>query len=56
MEENLKLKLFLCYSHLDEDNKNEFIKHTAPLRNNDLIEVWHDRKIIAGQDFPSDHV
>ncbi len=51
MEENQKLKLFICYSHLDEDLIKEFIKHISPLRNNDLIQEWYDRKIIAGQDF-----
>lgn len=54
MEQNKKLKLFICYSHLDEEHVNEFIKHIAPLKNNGLIEEWYDRKIIPGQDFQDD--
>jgi hypothetical protein len=49
MEQIVKLKLFICYSHLDEKHVNEFIKHLAPLKNNGLIEEWYDRKIIPGQ-------
>ena len=51
MNQNKKLKLFISYSHLDEEHINEFIKHIAPLKNNGLIEDWYDRKILAGQDF-----
>jgi hypothetical protein len=51
MKQNDKLKLFISYSHLDEEHIKEFIKHIAPLKNNGLIETWYDRKIIAGQDF-----
>ncbi len=51
MNQNKKLKLFIAYSHLDEEHINEFIKHISPLKNNGLIEGWYDRKIIAGQDF-----
>ena len=51
MKQNEKLKLFISYSHRDEKHINEFIQHIAPLKSNDLIEDWYDRKIIAGQDF-----
>ncbi len=51
MKQNEKLKLFISYSHLDEEHIKEFIKHIAPLKSNGLIEDWYDRKIIAGQDF-----
>lgn len=51
MKQNEKLKLFISYSHLDEEHIKEFIKHIAPLKNNGLIEDWYDRQIIAGQDF-----
>ncbi|MBW1972305.1 MAG: toll/interleukin-1 receptor domain-containing protein [Deltaproteobacteria bacterium] len=51
MKQNEKLKLFISYSHLDEEHIKEFIKHIAPLKSNGLIEDWYDRKTIAGQDF-----
>ena len=46
-----KLNLFISYSHLDEDDIDEFKKHICPLKDNGLIDTWHDRKIVAGQDF-----
>lgn len=49
--ENEKLKLFISYSHTDEQLVSEFIKHIAPLKANNLIDEWYDRKIIAGQEF-----
>ena len=54
MKQNEKLKLFISYSHLDEEHIKEFIKHITPLKNNGLIEDWYDRKIIPGQDFQDD--
>lgn len=35
-----KLKIFISYSHLDEENINDFRKHIAPLKSNNLIEDW----------------
>lgn len=54
MKQIKKLKLFISYSHDDEKDIEEFIKHIAPLKRNDLIEDWYDRKIIPGQDFQDD--
>ncbi|HCN12311.1 MAG TPA: toll-Interleukin receptor [Chryseobacterium sp.] len=45
------MKLFISYSHKDEDLINEFIAHISPLRDNGIIEEWYDRKILAGDDF-----
>ena len=42
-------KLFIAYSHIDETNINDFIKHIAPLKQNGLISEWYDRKIIGGE-------
>ena len=42
------LKLFISYSHQDEDIKNELLKHLSPLKRLNLISDWHDRKIEAG--------
>ena len=40
--------VFLSYSHADETLKSELEKHLAQLRREGAIEVWHDRKISAG--------
>jgi hypothetical protein len=44
-------KLFISYSHLDENYIDEFIKHIAPLKQNGLISEWYDRKILGGDKF-----
>lgn len=50
--ENLKaLKLFISYSHKDESYIEKFITHLSPLKRNNYIQEWYDRKIISGQDF-----
>lgn len=46
-----KLRLFISYSHFDENLIDEFKKHIHPFVDKGLIELWHDRKIIAGKDF-----
>lgn len=51
MSENCGLKLFISYSHLDENYINNFIKHIAPLKREKSIENWYDRKILAGKDY-----
>ena len=44
-------KLFLSYSHQDEDLKNKLNTHLAPLRRNGKIAVWQDRQILAGTEW-----
>lgn len=52
MEDSKKLKLFISYSHLDEKSYvDQFRKHIATLKDNDLIEDWYDRKILAGDGY-----
>jgi hypothetical protein len=55
MEQNKKLKLFISYSHQDNLAENPYIeqfkRHIAPLKDNDVIEEWYDRKILAGEDY-----
>lgn len=41
-------RLFFSYSHDDEAYRDRLEKHLAMLRNQGLIEVWHDRRIAAG--------
>ena len=51
MCELAELRLFISYSHRDEGQINRFKKHLVPLKENGLISEWHDRKIMAGEDF-----
>lgn len=51
MSNLVSLKLFICYSHLDESYVEDFNKHISPLKTNGLIEEWYDRKIFAGKEF-----
>ncbi len=51
MSDSGSMKLFISYSHSDEDYIKEFIKHLSPLKTNGLIKEWYDRKILAGEYF-----
>ncbi len=42
------IKVFLSYSHKDDELKKEFCDHLAVLQNNQLIAAWQDRNIDAG--------
>ena len=44
-------KIFFSYSHKDEALRDELETHLAMLRNEGLIESWHDRRILAGDQF-----
>lgn len=43
--------VFISYSHKDERWKNRLIKHLGVLSKQDLLRVWDDRRIQAGQDW-----
>jgi len=45
------ISLFISYSHQDEELRNELEKHLAVLLREGIIDVWHDRRIIPGDDF-----
>jgi formylglycine-generating enzyme required for sulfatase activity len=45
------VKVFLSYSHQDEELRNDLVKHLAGLRQRGLIDLWHDRKIKAGTEW-----
>ncbi len=45
------ITVFYSYSHKDEDLRNELDAHLAALRRSGLIREWHDRKILAGQEW-----
>lgn len=42
------VKLFYSYSHKDEELRNDLADHLFPLQRAGLLEVWHDREMLAG--------
>jgi hypothetical protein len=48
------LKLFISYSHKDENLVSKFINHIAPLKSSKIISDWYDRKIDTGEEFQND--
>ncbi len=47
-------KLFISYSHKDENLIENFINHVAPLKNNGILSEWYDRRIETGEEFQED--
>ncbi len=43
--------LFFSYSHVDEDLRDQLEIHLWGLRRQGLIDSWHDRRIVAGDEF-----
>jgi hypothetical protein len=43
--------LFFSYSHRDEGLRSQLETHLAGLRRQGFITIWHDRRIMAGEDF-----
>jgi hypothetical protein len=50
----MAVRVFCSYSHKDESWKDRLETHLAPLKNSDLIDLWHDRKIRAGCNWQSE--
>lgn len=46
-------KLFFSYCHADEALRDRLEKHLSLMKNQGLIETWHDRGINAGDDIDS---
>lgn len=44
------IKLFISYSHRDEQYRRELDNHLAGLQRRGIISTWHDRKIQPGQE------
>jgi hypothetical protein len=44
-------KIFISYSHKDEHHRDDFGEHLSMLQRNKIIDCWHDRKIIAGDEW-----
>ena len=47
-------KIFISYSHKDETHRGELEVHLAMLKRKELVSVWHDRKIVAGNDWKNE--
>jgi hypothetical protein len=45
------LKLFFSYSHNDETFRDELEIHLSLLKRQGIIDTWHDRRILAGNEF-----
>jgi TIR domain len=45
------LKVFVSYSHQDEKMRAKLGQHLAPMVDDGLIRIWHDREIGAGADW-----
>lgn len=43
--------VFFCYSHKDESTRDDLETHCATLKRQGLISTWHDRRILAGDDW-----
>ena len=43
--------ILISYSHSDEDLRAQLEKQLTTLKRQNVIEVWHDRKIGAGEEF-----
>jgi TIR domain-containing protein len=41
--------LFISYSHRDEELRQQLETHLAMLKRAGVIDVWHDRRIVAGE-------
>jgi hypothetical protein len=48
---NRALTVFFSYSHKDEKLRNRLDAHLSVLKSMGLIDSWHDRKIVPGDDF-----
>lgn len=44
-------KVFISYTRADEPYKDMLLKHLSLLKRRGLIDLWHDRRIDAGEDF-----
>lgn len=45
------VEVFCSYSHKDEQYRRDFETHVALMKKQNLIQIWQDRKIIAGEDW-----
>jgi len=54
IEGQTSVEVFCSYSRPDEELRKQFEAHVALMRRKSLIRVWHDRQILAGDDWGGD--
>ncbi|AWM58424.1 toll/interleukin-1 receptor domain-containing protein [Stutzerimonas kunmingensis] len=47
----MRKKVFISYSHKDEAHREDLEDHLSMLKRKEIISIWHDRKIIPGDDW-----
>ncbi len=50
-DQPVPLRVFYSYSHLDDGLREELLSHLKILERQKLISSWHDRRIIAGEEW-----
>lgn len=45
------IKVFISYSHVDDNYRNELQKHLTSLQHQNIVETWHDRRIVSGEEW-----
>ncbi len=45
------INIFISYSHVDDNYRNELQKHLTSLQHQSIVETWHDRRIISGEEW-----
>ena len=48
---SIPIEVFFAYSHKDEKLRDELAKHLSILERQAVIAGWHDRKIVAGEEW-----
>jgi hypothetical protein len=48
------VEVFCSYSHKDEQYRREFETHVSLMKRQNFIQIWQDRKILAGDDWAGD--
>jgi hypothetical protein len=48
------IKVFLSYAHVDSELEKELNEHLGVLRQEHIIETWHDEQIVPGTDWDAD--
>lgn len=49
-----KVKVFITYAREDVSKKDELIKRLGVMKRNGLISLWHDKELIAGDEWEAD--
>lgn len=49
LKQNSKPKIFISYAHTDNDYLEDLEKYITPIAENHGFAIWHDKKILSGQ-------